>query len=82
MLTEAEIGIVVVGVTEVFKRFGLKKKYAPVFAIFLAIILTVADEFRTGGADYFKAVIRGIVVGVTTTGLYAAAGNLRETGKR
>ncbi len=77
-MTEAELGATIVGITEMAKYVGMPAKYCPGFAIILAIGLSVYDQYTKGAGDYVSAVLRGIVVGTTTTGLYAAGTNVLE----
>jgi hypothetical protein len=74
-MNEAEISILVVGITEIAKRFGLTPKLAPVFAIILAAGISVGEAVNIGDFDYYSAVMRGLLIGVATTGTYAALGN-------
>lgn len=84
-MENAEIGAAVIGITEVTKRlFGLPRKYCPVFAILVGVILAVLSEITHGNSPagilgffsaYFWALIRGIVIGTTATGLYTVGDN-------
>lgn len=57
---------IIIGLTEVTKRLGLKSKYAPLVAIVLSLGLT----FLTMGATK-ETLIAGLVVGLTSVGLYS-----------
>jgi len=71
-MNEAEIAALTVGITEITKNLGLPTRFCPIFAIFLAVGISIADEFHRGGSDFFNAVFRGALIGVTTTGSYSA----------
>lgn len=72
-MTDFEIGAIVVGLTELAKQVGIRPKYCPFVAIGLGILVSVIDFWRVGNPDYILAVMKGIVIGTTSTGLYAAA---------
>jgi len=82
MLNEAELGAAVLGLTEIVKNFGLPRKWVPVFAIALGVAISMIDAYRSGANDWFVAVVRGIVVGATTTGLYAAGKSFVRSAKK
>lgn len=82
MISEAEIGAVVLGVTEIIKSFGFPRKWLPVFAILLGVAIAMIDAYRSGTPDWFLAAIRGIVVGATATGLYAAGKGFIASAKK
>lgn len=75
-MSDAEIGGVIVGLTEVIKNLGIPSKYCPAIAVLLGVGLAVYDGYTQGQTDYVAMVIRGVVLGATTTGLYAATGNM------
>lgn len=57
---------IIVGLTEVTKRLGLKSKFAPLVAVTLSLVLT----FVTMGISQ-DSLIAGLVVGLTSVGLYS-----------
>ncbi len=63
---------IVLGMTEVAKKFGLTSKWAPVFAIFLGITISVGDAFNHGKIEWFSSILKGALIGIATTGTYAA----------
>ena len=71
-MTDAEMVAVIVGLTEVVKNFGLPSKYCSTFAILLGAGIGVSEEFRNGTQDIYGGIMKGILVGATTTGVYAA----------
>lgn len=80
-MNETEIGAVIVGITELLKSFGLPSKLCPAAAIIIGGIIGVAEETRTGGEiDFYAGSMRGLLIGATTTGLYAATDKMIKTG--
>ena len=73
-MNKAEIAAVVIGITEMIKKLGLPSKYCPAFAIIFAIVLSVGDAYHTGNEtiDLYGAIMQGLLIGVSTTGSYAA----------
>ena len=72
-MNDAEIAAVLVGGTEVVKMFGLPARFAPGFAILLGALLGGVEAFIQGGGqtDVYGGVLRGVIIGTTTTGIYA-----------
>lgn len=70
-MNEIEIGTVVVGVVEVLKNLGLPSKYCQLTTVVLAIGLSLLLNQPT-----LDNAIKGLVVGLTATGLYGAAANV------
>lgn len=77
MITPAEIGIITTGLTEVLKSWGIPKKACPFVAIGIAIGFSVLNAFRSNG-NYGDAILSGLVVGFTATGLYKAGEGMME----
>ncbi|MBI5414897.1 hypothetical protein HZA38_05295 [Candidatus Peregrinibacteria bacterium] len=71
MLTATEIGAITAGLTEILKSFGVPHKWAPVFAIAIAVAFSLFSAYR-GGTDMVDAILSGLIIGLTTTGLYKA----------
>ena len=60
------IGIVL-GITQLFKGLNLfKKKYLPLFSLFVAVAIT--SFYGTG--DWKENVITGIMIGLSASGLF------------
>lgn len=60
------VSALVMGLTAVAKKSGLKTKYLPVFAVIAGIVLTMfVDGFTT------EAAIVGLMTSLTTMGLYS-----------
>lgn len=84
-MENVEIAAAVVGITEVAKKIGLPAKYCPAFAVALGAILALLSEITYGNTQvgimgfvsaYFWALIRGVIIGTTATGLYAVGGGV------
>ena len=67
------IGLVYI-LTEVF---NLEKKYAPVAAVVLGLIVSFGFQFYAN-TEIYTAIIRGITVGLSAVGLYSGTKNVRE----
>jgi uncharacterized membrane protein len=75
-MNEAEISAVVLGVTELVKKYGLPSKFCPLVALFLSVGISITEMLNSGEIDYYSTIMRGILVGVATTGSYAAVDRL------
>lgn len=71
-MNDIEIATVIVGITEVVKKIGLPSQYCSAFAILLGAGIAVFDGYKNGEIDIYAGVIRGVIIGTTSTGLYAA----------
>ncbi len=67
---------VVIGVTEMIKNLGVESRYCPLIAVVVGAFIAIADDINQGKNDFFASTMRGILVGLTTTGVYAATGNI------
>lgn len=63
---------VIMGLVELLKRVGIPKKYVPVFAILLGILCGL---YYLAPDDPRKAVFLGIVMGLSSIGLYSGTKN-------
>lgn len=72
-ISDAEVAAIVVGITELVKNAGLPSKYCPLFAVAFSIALTIGNAIYIGSQDYYSAAMRGLIIGLTTTGVYASA---------
>lgn len=69
---------VIVGVVEVVKRVsGIEDKFVPVVALGLGIASSFGLQFY-GEAPWFIALIRGIVIGLSSVGLFSGVKNTLE----
>lgn len=62
---------IIVALTEVFKKMGLDKKYFPISNIILGI-LAAYFFVPTGEQDIALAVLIGIIIGLSASGLYSS----------
>lgn len=72
-MNDVEIATVIVGITEVVKKIGLPSQYCPAFSIVLGAVVTLLDGYQNGETDIYASLIRGVIIGTTSTGIYATA---------
>ena len=69
---------VLIGVLEAVKRVsGMDEKYIPVLSVLLAVVGSLSFQFY-GETDIFIAVGRGLIIGLSSVGLYSGAKNTLE----
>ena len=59
----------IVALTNLAKRTGLPARWAPLVSVMVGIAVACGDAYSTG-AGYLDAVARGIILGLTASGLY------------
>ena len=59
----------IVALTNLAKRTGLPSRLAPLVSVLAGVAVACGDAYSTG-AGYLDAVARGIVLGLTASGLY------------
>lgn len=59
----------IVALTNLAKRTGLPSKLAPLVSVLAGVAVACGDAYSTG-AGYLDAVARGIILGLTASGLY------------
>ena len=59
----------IVALTNLAKRTGLPSKLAPLVSVIAGVAVACGDAYSTG-SGYLDAVARGIVLGLTASGLY------------
>lgn len=59
----------IVALTNLAKRTGLPARWAPVVSVLVGVAVACGDAYSTG-AGYLDAVARGIILGLTASGLY------------
>lgn len=59
----------IVALTNLAKRSGLPSRLAPLVSVLAGVAVACGDAYSTG-AGYLDAVARGIVLGLTASGLY------------
>ncbi|WP_315114582.1 holin [uncultured Clostridium sp.] len=66
---------IVMALSEMFKRFGVSSKFIPVLNLLLGIAAGMVYVFPQ---DTKTAVLSGIIIGLTASGLYSGAKNVSE----
>ena len=59
----------IVALTNLAKRTGLPSKLAPLVSVLAGVAVACGDAYSTG-SGYLDAVARGIILGLTASGLY------------
>ena len=59
----------IVALTNLAKRTGLPSRWAPLVSVLVGVAVACGDAYSTG-AGYLDAVARGIILGLTASGLY------------
>ena len=59
----------IVALTNLAKRTGFPAKLAPLVSVLVGVAVACGDAYSTG-AGYLDAVARGIILGLTASGLY------------
>nr|DAT66785.1 MAG TPA: holin [Caudoviricetes sp.] len=59
----------IVALTNLAKRTGLPSSLAPLVSVLVGVAVACGDAYSTG-AGYLDAVARGIILGLTASGLY------------
>lgn len=74
--------LLILALVELFKSaFGLNTKLAPVVAVVLGLIFSVAYSYY-GDTVLYEAIVMGIIVGLSAVGLYSGTKNTIENFKR
>ena len=59
----------IVALTNLAKRTGLPSRWAPLVSVLAGVAVACGDAYSTG-SGYLDAVARGIILGLTASGLY------------
>lgn len=59
----------IVALTNLAKRTGLPSRWAPLVSVMVGVAVACGDAYSTG-AGYLDAAARGIILGLTASGLY------------
>lgn len=59
----------IVALTNLAKRTGVPSRWAPLVSVLVGVAVACGDAYSTG-AGYLDAVARGIILGLTASGLY------------
>jgi len=70
---------VVIGLSELLKRSGVPKKYTPISALILGLLF---GFFYLAPGEPKKAILMGIVLGLSSVGLFSGAKNTLWEGPR
>jgi hypothetical protein len=73
-MNDPEMAALVLGITEIAKKWGVPSKHCALLAVCLGVVLSLGEAIHTGNAaiDVYTVILRGVLVGVATTGSYAA----------
>lgn len=73
--------LLILALVELFKSaFGLNTKLAPVVAVVLGLVFSVAYSYYSDTV-LFEAIIRGVIVGLSAVGIYSGTKNTIENFK-
>ncbi len=72
------LAAIIVGLVEVAKRLGCPKKFLPLLAVVLGILLTMLSGWQGWGV----VIITGIISGLTAVGLFSFARNTYQAIKK
>ncbi|WP_069997139.1 hypothetical protein [Cellulosilyticum sp. I15G10I2] len=64
---------IILGVVEVLKNVGLPKRFCPLVAVAIGIIL---GGIYLGSGDIKQGVLKGIYMGLSSVGMYSGAKNV------
>lgn len=71
--------LVTIGLVKVARKLGLPKKISPVVALVFGELLSFLSTSITGITDTFALGVIGIIIGLTSVGLYSSVKNISET---
>lgn len=66
---------ILTGISELAKRVGLPTKWTPLFSVLLGIFFGV---FYVSPQDIMNGIIYGLVIGLSSIGLYSGPKNIAE----
>lgn len=77
-ITIYEIALIplISGLVEMFKPFGLKKKYSSLLATGIGLLLGM---FYIEPTDIKKGILIGLMLGLSSSGLYSGTKSVKET---
>lgn len=64
---------IVLGVVEVLKNVGLPKRFCPLVALILGVLIGV---FYLGEIDIKQGILKGVYLGLSAVGMYSGTKNL------
>ncbi|KXZ40102.1 hypothetical protein SAMN05661008_01307 [Alkalithermobacter thermoalcaliphilus JW-YL-7 = DSM 7308] len=59
---------IIIGFIEVAKTAGFPKKYAPLLSLFIGIVISI---FYDTSIDVKERILKGIIAGLTSSGLFS-----------
>ena len=68
---------IIIALVQIAKSFGLEKKYAPVVAVAVGVLLSLGHSYL-GEEKAFEAVVLGVAAGLSAVGAYSGAKNIME----
>jgi len=69
--------VIIIGLLQVLKGFGLDAKLTPVVAVVLGLAVSLGLSYY-GETKAFEAVVFGLAVGLSAVGLYSGTKNVTE----
>lgn len=77
MITFSALIAITVGIVQVFKKAGLRSKYAPLISLGVGLIASwlgwLVDPYPVG-----EMILTGLVIGLSASGLYSSSKTLTE----
>ena len=77
VITTPLVIAIIIGLVEVFKKIGLNKKFAPLLSILLGLVFSFLVIYFAD-TPVLNAIIGGIIIGLSATGLYSGVKNTTE----
>ena len=77
IITTPLVIAIIIGLVEVFKKIGLNKKFAPLLSILLGLVFSFLVIYFAD-TPVLNAIIGGIIIGLSATGLYSGVKNTTE----
>jgi len=77
IITTPLIIAIIIGLVEVFKKVGLNKKFAPILSVILGLVASFLVIYFVD-TPVLNAIIGGIIIGLSATGLYSGVKNTTE----
>jgi len=77
VITTPLIIAIIIGLVEVFKKVGLNKKFAPILSVILGLVTSFLVIYFAD-TPVLNAIIGGIIIGLSATGLYSGVKNTTE----
>lgn len=75
MLDVSLVIALIVGIVEAAKRSGMKSSWAPLLSLVLGVMYSLSFG---GSGDYGTSIIQGIIIGLSSAGLYSGTKKVLE----